>query len=311
MHHTRIRGQLQLQRIHPSTFYLCELISLDLLAFAFSRTCSPQSDLVSFNRPHLSALTMEVPAARALPVGLQQMQSVSPSHARATAVVAHLLGSPRSSPSPTLGYSPQPPDSAAASPSHAQRSILFAHSVAAGASAAQSVPLPYSTPTPVSAADPHLLIRRAQPSDFAKGHIPLLSQLTSVGNISAEAYTARLSAMQRCGDVFQLLVIEDTSRSVDGWTGSQPGGLIIASATLVVELKFVHGCGSAGHIEDVVVRDGYRGKNLGVRIVTALHEIGRALGCYKIMLDCKESNAPFYAKMGYRLDPVHMRLDLE
>lgn len=38
---------------------------------------------------------------------------------------------------------------------------------------------------------------------------------------------------------------------------------IIGSATLVIERKFIHGCGIRGRLEDVVVDDTYRGKQLG------------------------------------------------
>jgi glucosamine-phosphate N-acetyltransferase len=172
------------------------------------------------------------------------------------------------------------------------------------------------------------------PSDYFKGHVQLLTQLTQTGAISAAAYEERLASMARCGDVFTLMVIEDTSRPSpplpDGCGGagvipscsSSEGhghsngngcgqGLIVASATLLAEPKLVHSCGRAGHIEDVVVSaDGYRGKQLGARLVQALHDVARHIGCYKIMLDCKETNAPFYAKLGYRASEVHMRVDL-
>lgn len=129
----------------------------------------------------------------------------------------------------------------------------------------------FQIPTPVSANDTHLVIRRVEPTDYEKGHCALLAQLTQVGEISAESYGTRLRRMQSCGDTYTTLVIEDLSTST-----------IIASATLLIELKFVHGCGSVGHIEDVVVKDGYRGKNLGLKIVAALHEIARIKGCYKV-----------------------------
>jgi glucosamine-phosphate N-acetyltransferase len=45
---------------------------------------------------------------------------------------------------------------------------------------------------------------------------------------------------------------------------------IIATATLVVELKFIRGCGKCGHIEDVVVDSSYRGLRLGLRVIEAL-----------------------------------------
>jgi glucosamine-phosphate N-acetyltransferase len=39
---------------------------------------------------------------------------------------------------------------------------------------------------------------------------------------------------------------------------------VVASATLVVEWKFIHSAGSRGRIEDVVVDDRMRGQHLGV-----------------------------------------------
>ena len=47
-------------------------------------------------------------------------------------------------------------------------------------------------------------------------------------------------------------------------------GQIIATATLVVELKFIRGCSKCGHIEDVVVDSTYRGLRLGLRVIEAL-----------------------------------------
>lgn len=50
---------------------------------------------------------------------------------------------------------------------------------------------------------------------------------------------------------------------------------IIAAATLLIERKFIHQCGSVGHIEDVVVDQGYRGQRLGQRSVALLSNQNR------------------------------------
>jgi glucosamine-phosphate N-acetyltransferase len=47
----------------------------------------------------------------------------------------------------------------------------------------------------------------------------------------------------------------------------------------------------------VAVDSAYRGKNLGLRLIKALKEVAIINGCYKITLDCTESNAPFYEKV--------------
>ncbi len=74
------------------------------------------------------------------------------------------------------------------------------------------------------------------------------------------------------------MVMEDTTR-----------GLIVATATLFIELKILHDCGKSGHVEDVVVNSTYRGQNLGIKIMETVIALARDLGCYKVILDCTES----------------------
>lgn len=58
--------------------------------------------------------------------------------------------------------------------------------------------------------------------------------------------------MKNCRDSYYVVVVEDLNKS-----------RIAGSATLVVEQKFIHNTGTRGRIEDVVVSDDYRGKQLG------------------------------------------------
>jgi glucosamine-phosphate N-acetyltransferase len=81
---------------------------------------------------------------------------------------------------------------------------------------------------------------------------------------------------------------------------------IIASATLLVELKFIRNCGKCGHIEDVVVDSSYRGQRLGLRVIEALIEAAKEAGCYKVILDCSEHNAAFYSKCGLEKKEIQM-----
>ncbi|PSC72859.1 glucosamine 6-phosphate N-acetyltransferase [Micractinium conductrix] len=93
--------------------------------------------------------------------------------------------------------------------------------------------------------------------------------------------------MSKRKDTYKVVVIEDLDK-----------GSIIATATLVVELKFIRGCSKCGHIEDVVVDSTYRGLRLGLRIIEALMKAAEEAGCYKVILDCSEENVPFYEKCG-------------
>lgn len=146
--------------------------------------------------------------------------------------------------------------------------------------------------------DDGLQLRELQAGDYHKGFLQLLSQLTSVGDISFEQFTQRLREQQSSGTgTYRVAVIEDSSKN-----------LIIATATLMVERKFVHNCGLVGHVEDVVVNSTYRGKNLGIRVVQALIDWAKEAGCYKIILDCSEKNVPFYNKLGFQKKEEHLAL---
>ncbi len=60
--------------------------------------------------------------------------------------------------------------------------------------------------------------------------------------------------MKKRNDQYFVIVIEELSSSK-----------IVASGTVLVEKKFIRGCGSVGHIEDIVVHDSQRGKSYGKR----------------------------------------------
>ena len=86
----------------------------------------------------------------------------------------------------------------------------------------------------------------------------------------------------------------------------QASSKVIGTATCLVERKFIRGCGKAAHIEDVVVDSSYRGQKLGNRLIQALIEAAKEMGCYKVILDCSESNASFYEKCGLVRKEIQM-----
>lgn len=146
---------------------------------------------------------------------------------------------------------------------------------------------------PISAANPGeqwLKVRPLQSGDFHRGFLQILSQLTSVGDVSLAQFLNRFAQMRASGDYF-VTVIVDTRYDK-----------IIGSATLVLEHKFIHGCSVRGRLEDVVVDDTYRGKQLGKLIVVTVSLLAQRLGCYKMSLDCKDKLIPFYKSIGYVLE---------
>ncbi|XP_030370589.1 probable glucosamine 6-phosphate N-acetyltransferase [Scaptodrosophila lebanonensis] len=146
----------------------------------------------------------------------------------------------------------------------------------------------------ISAASPGetwLKVRPLKDTDFDRGFLQLLSQLTTVGNVSRTQFLTRFSQMKASGDYF-VTVIEDTRKNE-----------IIGAASLVIERKFIHNCSVRGRLEDVVVNDTYRGKQLGKLIVVTVSLLAEHLGCYKMSLDCKDKLIKFYKSLGYVLLP--------
>ncbi|XP_055380945.1 probable glucosamine 6-phosphate N-acetyltransferase isoform X2 [Condylostylus longicornis] len=146
----------------------------------------------------------------------------------------------------------------------------------------------------ISAADPGekwLLVRPLQDGDYERGFLQLLSQLTSVGDINKSKFLNKFAQMRANGDYY-VTVIEDTRIN-----------RIIGAASLIIEHKFIHDCGIRGRLEDVVVNDTYRGKQLGKLIVVTVTLLAQHLGCYKMTLDCKDKLIPFYNSLGYACEP--------
>ncbi|XP_077861771.1 glucosamine 6-phosphate N-acetyltransferase-like isoform X2 [Saccoglossus kowalevskii] len=147
---------------------------------------------------------------------------------------------------------------------------------------------------PVSPTNPgeDLLMRPLCQADYDKGFMELLKQLTVVGDIPKEQFLARYNQMKKCPNTYYVTVIEDTSV-----------GKIVATGTVVVEQKFIRGCAERSRLEDLVVDDTYRGKQLGKLLFQTLFILSEHLGCYKCSLECLPSNVAFYEKFGIEKDP--------
>jgi len=137
-----------------------------------------------------------------------------------------------------------------------------------------------------------LCLRPLCRNDFGKGFPAILSQLTVLGDVTEEQFLETFDKMAKCPNTYYINVIEDKSTET-----------IIGSATLLIEQKFIHNCAKRARIEDVVVSDDYRGKQLGKLLLTALVILGKNLGCYKISLDCRDKMIPFYETFGFSKEP--------
>ncbi|XP_075223035.1 glucosamine 6-phosphate N-acetyltransferase isoform X2 [Lycorma delicatula] len=136
---------------------------------------------------------------------------------------------------------------------------------------------------------PGLKVRPLKTSDYETGFLELLSQLTVVGEIEEEKFLERFSTMELCPNSYYITVIEDTIINK-----------VIGTGTLIVEQKFIHNCAVRGRIEDIVISDEYRGRQLGKLLIATLTLLGEELKCYKVSLECKDSMVPYYTSLGFR-----------
>ena len=95
--------------------------------------------------------------------------------------------------------------------------------------------------------------------------------------------------MSQCPGTYYVIVIEDLATNT-----------VIGAATMVIEKKFIHSCGSVGRLEDVVVSDKYRGKQLGKLVVATATQLAVKLGAYKVTLNCNDKMIKFYSSLGYK-----------
>ena len=143
------------------------------------------------------------------------------------------------------------------------------------------------------------IIRELKEEDLSNGFVETLSNLSEVGKLANDTIRKREILREIKNKNYRIVIAEDNQNHQ-----------IIGSATLVIEQKFIHNGGKAGHIEDVVTRKGYEGKGIGKEILKELIKIAKDNECYKIILDCDEKLVNFYEKTGFKKHSVMMRLNI-
>jgi len=135
------------------------------------------------------------------------------------------------------------------------------------------------------------MLRVLQKTDY-KDYIELLSQLTEVGDITEEEFILKYNEI-KSNFFHKIYVIVENDK-------------VIGTGTLLIEPKFLHQCKNVGHIEDIVIHKDYRGKKYGKKILELLLSVADRYNCYKVILNCKESNKGFYEKMNFKFKEITM-----
>lgn len=145
-----------------------------------------------------------------------------------------------------------------------------------------------------------MICREAKKEDLNK-ILNLLSQLSPLSEEDKKVSEKEISkVMQK--------VIDDKNHFL---IVAEENGEIIGTGLLLIQLNLFHGGKLSAHIENVVTDENQRGKGIGKKIIEELIKKAKEKNCYKIILDCKKSNVPFYEKCGLKeTGEVEMRINL-
>ena len=92
-----------------------------------------------------------------------------------------------------------------------------------------------------------------------------------------------------------VTILNELEKSSSIWIYEE-NGVFMATGTIIYEHKFIFNTCVYAHIEDVCVRDSYRRKGLGKRLIQ--HLVNNSRHCYKITMDCSDENIKFYESCG-------------
>ena len=143
-------------------------------------------------------------------------------------------------------------------------------------------------------------VREIELGDLNNGYFCTLKNLSDLGNVEGEREKAELILNNINANPLHRIFV-----AIDKQTSE-----VIGATTLLVEQKFIHDGGKAGHIEDVVTRKGFEGLGIGSALIKHALHFARTVGCYKVVLDCSDNNIRFYEKAGFRVHETSMRSDL-
>ena len=138
-------------------------------------------------------------------------------------------------------------------------------------------------------------IRKLQKKDIANGFLHSLDSLRKASDLSPRKAQAVFDKISSDPNEIIYVAVMDSK--------------VVGAASIIIEQKFIHGGGKAGHIEDVVVSKEFQGKGIGQKVVRALLEYAQKQGCYKTILDCSDDLIPFYEKLGFKKYSNAMRFD--
>ena len=82
--------------------------------------------------------------------------------------------------------------------------------------------------------------------------------------------------------------------------------VIIGTVKLLIEQKFIHNLSKYGRIEDVIVKNEYRNKGIGTKLINFIINYCKKYKFFKISLTCSSDLIKFYEKNNFEVYQINM-----
>lgn len=142
-------------------------------------------------------------------------------------------------------------------------------------------------------------------NSIQNSYFKTLSFLSSAHPLSNEFFIQRVNEISNMGTIIVCYLVDDTIN-----LNNFKKITVIGTGTIIFEPKLIHEGRYAGHIEDIVVHEDYRGYGIAKNILKKLKDEAVDKYCYKIILDCKDDLCEFYSKNGFEKHGAQMKLYL-
>ncbi|RDJ35007.1 MAG: GNAT family N-acetyltransferase [Crenarchaeota archaeon] len=162
----------------------------------------------------------------------------------------------------------------------------------------------------------NLTIRKAKARDIP-AICNIIAQLTpGVPHDYHEAIAKFENKIQNNPDYFLWVVTVELTLSLKTGLFSYMANyksqeIVVATAMMHLQHKLSYNCGTAAHLEDLVVDKDWRGKGIGSVLVNNAIAVAQVANAYKIMLTCFPKTIPYYLQFGFEEHDVGMRLSLK
>lgn len=145
-------------------------------------------------------------------------------------------------------------------------------------------------------AEEKIAYRELELEDYDNGLFETLALLTDAPKVPWEVFKDAFNMRKQMGTI-SLVAVDENNK-----------GRIIGTVSLVFERKFIRGCASKGHLEDLAVQVAYRNNKIGQTLVNKITEMGWDRDFYKTSLQCIPKIQALYDSCGYK--KVEMALSI-